>query len=376
MTNKPQITLTRETHRGKEIIALHFKYNEELIKHVKKLDGTRWSQTKKCWYIKDEIFDLDTIFKALKGKSYLDYNSLKTKSKANDRQEKQNAKQKTKVKLPQAYYDVLDIKRYSESTKKTYTNYFGDFMRYFSKKVLEDIGVDEINQYILELIRLKHISPSQQNQRINAIKFYYEKVLGREKVYISIERPRNNSPKPNIVSANEIKQMINITSNIKHKCIISLLYSAGLRRGELINLRLDDILSGQMLIKVQNGKGNKDRYVSLSKLMLLQLREYYKEFKPNHWLFEGGNYKQYSPESVGNVVKKAAAKSGIRRRVTPHMLRHSFATHHLEGGTDLRYIQEFLGHSSPKTTEIYTHVATTDFIKFRNPFDELYRNGD
>jgi len=363
--------LSNESHRGNDIVALRFKYDPELIQHVKKLEGARWSQSKKCWYIVKDNFNLKAVFGVLQEKSFVDYSSLK--NKGNPHGKKKKTIVKTKVKVPGAYYDVLDIKRYSESTKRTYTNYFGEFMRYFHDKVLDDIGVAEINQYILELIRKEHISPSQQNQRINAIKFYYEKVLGKEKMYVDIERPRKDSPKPNIVSALEIKQMINVTSNIKHKCIIGLLYSAGLRRGELINLQLTDILSGQMLVKVQNGKGNKDRYVGLSEHVLQMLREYYKAYGPEYWLFEGGKGNQYSPESIGNVVKSAAVKAGIKRRVTPHMLRHSFATHHLESGTDLRYIQEFLGHSSTKTTEIYTRVAKTDFIRFRNPLDELYR---
>jgi site-specific recombinase XerD len=372
LTDKPKITLNHESHRGKQIVALHFKYNEELIKEVKKIKGARWSQSKKCWYLSKDSFILKTVLEVLQEKSFVDYSSLENTGRPIEKK----PQIKTKVKIPAAYFDILDIKRYSENTKKTYTNYFSDFIKYFSDKVLEDISVEEINSYILGLIRHNNISPSQQNQRINAIKFYYEKVLGREKMYVDIERPRRNSSKPNIVSALEIKQMIDIISNIKHKCIIGLLYSAGLRRGELMNLQLNDILSGQMLIKVKNGKGNKDRYVGLSEHMLQMLREYYKEYEPKHWLFEGGNGKQYSPESIGNVVKNAAVKAGIRRRVTPHMLRHSFATHHLESGTDLRYIQEFLGHSSPKTTEIYTRVAKTDFLKFRNPLDELYRNNE
>ena len=253
--------------------------------------------------------------------------------------------------------------------------YFKDYLKYFNGRAPEGITKEEINAYLLELIRRKNISPSQQNQRINAIKFYYEKVLGKEKMYINIERPRKVRKKPNVLSASEIRRMIDGTANLKHKCIISLLYSAGLRRSELINLQLVDILSGQMLIKIVNAKGNKYRYVGLSKHMLRILREYYTEYKPKVWLFEGATDGQYSGESVGKIVQKAARTAKIKRRVTPHMLRHSFATHHLENGTDLRYIQEFLGHNSSKTTEIYTQVARTDFIKFRNPLYDLFEKG-
>jgi len=208
----------------------------------------------------------------------------------------------------------------------------------------------------------------------NGVKFFYEKVLGDEKVFYKIERPKRPKFLPNVLSAAEIKMMIDNTSNIKHKCIISILYSAGLRRSELINLKAIDILSDQMQIKIRNSKGNRDRYIGLSKHLLQLLRTYFREYKPNNWLIEGQKGGKYSAESILKVVKTSAKRAGIARNVNAHMLRHSFATHHLESGTDLRYIQEFLGHSSSKTTEIYTHVAKTDFSKFKNPLDEIYEN--
>ena len=166
-----------------------------------------------------------------------------------------------------------------------------------------------------------------------------------------------------------MKELINSTNNIKHRCIVSLLYSAGLRRSELINLKIENIDSKRMLIRVENGKGGKDRYTILSKKLLVDLRYYYKKWKPNKYLFEGASGGKYSPTSIKEIVRKAAIKAKIHIRVTPHMLRHSFATHLLESGTDLRYIQTLLGHSSPKTTEIYTHVASTTFNSIKNPLD-------
>ena len=377
MNPKPNITLTIDSHRGKDVVLIKFDYNKELINSVKRIKGARWSQTKKSWYIEKSDFDLHTAFDALKSLAHVDYSSLKRNHKSiiEPIALSKNKVEKLKVKLPEAYYGMLDQKRYSDSTKATYTNYFEDYIRYFHGRSLDDITVEEINGYILELIRDQKMSASQQNQRINSIKFYYEKVLGYDKLYYKIERPKRNNTLPNVLSVGEVKKIIDSTSNIKHKCIISLLYSAGLRRSELINLKLDSILTGQMQIKITNSKGDKDRYVGLSAHLLKLLREYYKEFKPKEWLIEGKNGEQYSATSVLNVVKQAAKKAGISRRVTPHMFRHSFATHHLESGTDLRYIQEFLGHSSSKTTEIYTHVAKTDFSKFRNPLDSMYEDG-
>ncbi len=370
MTVKPKISLNYDIHKGARIVVLHFEYNKIVIDRIKKINGARWSQSKKCWYIKDKEFSLSQVFNTLKDIVYINYSQIKNFKKEPGTQKQVNRK----VEFPQSYIDILDQKRYSKNTKKTYTNYFKDFIRFFSDRNLDKITVNEINDYILKLIREKDISPSQQNQRINAIKFYYDKVLGREKLYIDIKRPIKKKNIPNILSANEIKLMIDATKNLKHKSIISLLYSAGLRRSELINLKISDILSGQMLIKVRQSKGNKDRYVGLSKHLLNLLREYYKFYKPKVWVIEGQNGGQYSAESILKVVKSLAKKAGILRNVTPQMLRHSFATHHLEQGTDLRYIQEFLGHNSSKTTEIYTHVAKTDFMKFKNPLDNLYEN--
>ncbi len=377
MNPKPNITLTIDSHRGKDVVLIKFDYNKELINSVKRIKGARWSQTKKSWYIEKSDFDLHTAFDALTSLAHIDYSSLKRNRKSINQPVvlSKNKVEKLKVKLPAAYYDMLDQKRYSDSTKATYTNYFEDYIRYFNGRSLDDITVEEINGYILKLIRDQNMSASQQNQRINSIKFYYEKVLGYDKLYYKIERPKKKHALPNVLSVGEVKKIIDSTRNIKHKCIISLLYSAGLRRSELINLKLDSILTGQMQIKITNSKGDKDRYVGLSAHLLKLLREYYKEFKPKEWLIEGKNGEQYSATSVLNVVKQAAKKAGISRRVTPHMFRHSFATHHLESGTDLRYIQEFLGHSSSKTTEIYTHVAKTDFSKFRNPLDSMYEDG-
>lgn len=372
MATKPKISLINETHKGKNVVALHFDYNKELIEKVKKINGVKWSQNMRCWYINKDIFKLPLFFDTLKEVAFIDYSALKNNNGNKEIKHIKDKSEKFKGNIPQSYLDNLEQRRYSENTKTVYINYFGDFIRHFTDKKLESITVNEINNYILWLIRAKNISPSQQNQRINAIKFYYEKVLGREKMYVDIKRPIKKRMMPNVLSAQEIKKMIDVTGNLKHKCIISLLYSAGLRRSELINLKITDVLSNQMLIKVTQSKGNKDRYVGLSNHMLVLLREYYKKYKPNEWVIEGRDGGKYSAESIGKIIKNTAKKAGINRNVTPHMLRHSFATHHLEQGTDLRYIQEFLGHSSSKTTEIYTHVAKTDFIKFKNPLDDIY----
>jgi len=270
------------------------------------------------------------------------------------------------------YKDLLIQKRYSQNTLNIYYSYFKEFCVYFKNKELENLSIAQINLYLLELIKSKNISISQQNQIINAIKFYYEKVLGREKQYYELHRPRKEHKLPKVLSKKEVRSIFEATSNLKHKCILMLIYSAGLRRSELINLKISDIDSERMVTHITGGKGKKDRISLLSDNLLQLLRQYYKEYRPDKYLFEGQNGGKYSATSVANILKKAAIKAGINKSVTPHMLRHSFATHLLEQGTDLRYIQELLGHESSKTTEIYTHVSKNAIDKIRNPMDDFF----
>jgi len=368
---KQKITLIFDSHRGKDVVFIKFDYDKKLITSVKRLNGVRWSQTQKSWYIIKSDFDLHTVFSTLKKVAYIDYSSLKRESITQPIVQQINKMQRLKVELPEAYYDMLDQKRYSESTKSTYINYFEDYLRYFREQSLNDISTEQINKYLLELIRKNKISDSQQNQRINAIKFYYEKVIGREKVYYGIRRPRKTKTLPKVITETELNNMLIHSGNIKNKVIIGLLYSAGLRRSEIINMRKQDIVSDKMMIFVRGGKGKKDRQTILSKYMNKLLPEYYEIYKPNYWVLEGLQRKQYSGSSVGQIVKRVGRRAGVSIEVTPHILRHSFATHLLENGVDLRYIQELLGHGNSKTTEIYTHVSKKSLANISSPLDSF-----
>jgi len=376
LTTRPQIILSQAEHRETPVVKIVFDYTPEIHSRMKNIASAKWSDSMKCWYVARSEFILSHFFESMKDLAYIDYSGLKnqpeTKS-ATVNLPKTNKNQQ--VTLPKGYIERLEQERYSESTIKTYSHYFRDFIAAFENSKLEDITKEEINQYVLKLIREKDISSSQQNQRINAIKFYYEKVLRREKEYYQIDRPRKERKLPDVLSKEEVAGMMNATENIKHKCLIAFIYSCGLRRSEAINLKLEDIDSHRMLIKIRGAKGKKDRYVQLAKGILTLLREYYKKEKPQTWLFEGTIGKQYSATSIFNTVKDTAKKAGIKKRVYPHILRHSFATHHLEQGTDLRFIQEFLGHESSKTTEIYTHVSKSELSKFRNPIDDILDSG-
>lgn len=373
MSIKTQINLRKGSHNNKEVIFIEFAYNADLVKKVKAFPDCRWSMSKKCWYVFKDDFNLNMFFTSLRDSAYIDYSSLKkTDAAKEDIKITKSKVPKPKVDFPMSYTDLLDQRRYSESTKAIYKNYFIDFMIYFKDRNLDKIGFEEINQYILGLIRKQNISASQQNQRINAIKFYYEKVHKNDKIYFQIERPKKSKTLPKIISEGDIERMLFSTKNLKHQVIIGILYSAGLRRSELINLRKQDLLFDKNAIFVRGGKGKKDRQTILSSYMKEKLLIYYDSYKPNYWLIEGLNRTKYSDSSLNNVVKSAAKKAGILMTVTPHVLRHSFATHLLENGVDLRYIQELLGHSSSETTEIYTHVSKKSLAKIKSPLDHIF----
>lgn len=379
MNTLPQIVLLSGNHRQQAIIIIRLPFNKKFNFRLKETTPALWSKTLRCWYIPKDAFNLSLFYETFKDLAFIDYSGLQgLKDKQADIIKLPNSKEyphRKSISLPKEYLDLLVQKRYSESTKKTYTGYFKDFLHYFKDEEIEKLTVDKINEYILFLLKERSISASQQNQRINSIKFYYEKVLGNEKLYYRLERPIKSSTLPKVLSKNEVWQIIKQTSNLKHRCILSLIYSAGLRRSELINLKPTDILSERKQILISQSKGKKDRYSLLSNSLLADLRKYYIQYEPHLWLFEGNVVgKQYSATSIAKILNNASNRVGIKRKVTPHMLRHSFATHLLEQGTDLRYIQELLGHSSSKTTEIYTHVSTRNLRNIKNPLDDIYED--
>lgn len=263
----------------------------------------------------------------------------------------------------------LIVSRYSTSTIHTYSYMFREFLKAVYPLPLYQVNKLHLQMYHRDLIYRKKVSRSYQNQSINAIKFYLERVLKQDRAFIDLERPKRPQVLPQVLSLNEIKRILGCTSNLKHKTILTTLYSGGLRMGELLNLKLADIDSEGMRIWIREGKGVKDRLTVLSPKLLELLRSYYKEYRPKNYLFEGPNGGPYSASSVRKVLQRAVNKAGIKKHIRPHTLRHSFATHLLEHGTNLRYIQTLLGHNNAKTTEIYTHVTTQKLSEVKSPLD-------
>ena len=265
----------------------------------------------------------------------------------------------------------LILKKYSQNTIKTYVHMFKQFLEHIHPMPLHQVTTAHIMHYHKELVTKRSISSSYQNQSINAIKFYIEKVLNLPKITYDFCRPRKAKTLPNVLSLDEVSRILDITRNIKHKTILSVIYGCGLRISESINLKVEDIDSSNMRVWVRNAKGKKDRITLLSPTLLEQLRAYYKLYKPKQWLFEGSYGKQYSVSSIRQVFNRSKKKAGVNVPATVHTLRHSFATHLLDNGTNLRYIQKLLGHNSSRTTEIYTHVSTTNLMNIESPFEKI-----
>lgn len=278
------------------------------------------------------------------------------------------------VPLANDYLNVLVRERYSNNTIKEYHGKFMKFAKAMLPKTCDAITEAEVNDYIAKISQDK-VSESLINTTINAIKFYYEKVIYLPDFKIErIKRPRKAMLLPKVLSVEEVDRMLRATENLKHTTLLYALYGHGLRLNEVLHLRLEDILWDRNQLYIKAGKGKKDRYITMSQEFKLMLSTYAHEYKPQHWLFEGQDQvSQYSERSVQEVVKQAAQKAKINKRVTPHTLRHCYATHLVDAGTQLPYIKELLGHKDIKTTMIYTHITTASIEKVVSPLDMLKR---
>ena len=350
-------------------IKLLFAYNKALSELINSFPYRKWDGENKWWTIPYSEFLLDQLKQKCLELSFImnieeeDRTSVKPKKSVLD---VLNYK-----KCPDEFVNKLQELRYGESTIKNYSTMFEEFINYYNKLDYKTIDEPKITAFLRYLVTERKVSASYQNQAINAIKFYYERCLGGQRKIYTVERPKNEKKLPTVLSEEEIAELIRGTINIKHKAILMLIYSAGLRISEAIRLKIKDIDSDRMQLRIEQSKGKKDRYTILSVKLLAILRQYFTEYQPKQYLFEGEPEKPYSIRSIQNIMKEACWRANITKKVSVHTLRHSFATHLLENGTDLRYIQSLLGHSSSKTTEIYTHITTKGFDQIKSPLDKL-----
>lgn len=368
-----KITLEKGIHRNEAVIFVMFQNNEEIVTILNSTFRACWSDTIRLWYIPETGFKLSNMLIAFKGKAYIDYSRLKGNNiNVTSIISNRNILPETVASQLSIFSQWLLHKRYSTSTIKTYLDAAKAFLMFVYPRDPVTLTNDDMVLFVNEVILKRHLSFSYQNQVVNAVKLFFREVVKSKIEVEKLERPRSEHKLPNVLSKEEVKAILEAPRNIKHKAMLCLIYACGLRRSELLYLKPVDVDSKRNLLIIRNAKGRKDRVAPLSDKVIEMLRDYYKSYKPKLWLFEGQYAgSKYSEHSLQNVFKQALSKAGIKKQATLHWLRHSYATHLLENGTDLRYIQEILGHKSSRTTEIYTHVTDRSLQKIKSPFDDL-----
>ncbi len=385
-------------HRNNECIAIFFEKNTSLEKIIRKQPGIKWSQTNKCWYIPLTETAYQLLIKSVKEKAAVDNTALKAylEKKKNIQavlpQKKQPvANRKTTFSKPVAltqagqlstinlkalekFVQQLQLKAYSKSTINTYRNEFIQLLKILKNKPVDELTTGDLRRYMVYAMDKEGIKENTAHSRLNALKFYFEQVLGREKFFWEIPRPKKAIQLPKVFSQDEIAGIINSITNKKHKVMLMLAYSAGLRVSEVISLKTYEVDSKRMTIFIHAAKGKKDRIVSLSPVLLVMLKSYTEEYAPpeSGYLFEGHiKGTAYSSRSLQEVIQAAKKKAGVIRPGSIHSLRHSFATHLIEKGTDVTMIQKLLGHNDLKTTLRYLHTSNKDLLKIISPLDDL-----
>ncbi len=343
-------------HKDKDVIYIHFERNLEMNQRVKKLVGVKWSNTKKAWYVLDSAF-YRSKFKLLP-KSPIGKEVLSNIDVVN-----QPALQK--------FIETLQLKAYSPKTITTYQNEFAQLLYILKGTHVDELDAVRLRSYFLYCVNTLKLSENTLHSRINAVKFYFETVLRRDKFFFEIPRPKKPSLLPKVISIKDIKKLFEVTTNLKHNTMLKLCYGMGLRVSEIVAIKIKDIDSGRMQVFIERAKGKKDRYVNLPESVLLQMREYFKEFKPKIYLFEGQFGGAYSARSAQQVFSDALEKAKINKTIGIHGLRHSYATHLMESGTDVMFIQKLLGHSDIKTTLRYVHVSKKDIKNVKSPLDTM-----
>lgn len=341
-------------------------YDPERVAKIKSIPGRRWHPEEKCWSVPHSEGIVERLLSLFTGEWVEVDPSLRPLKGEPLRRGEASKQPQILAKMEQE----LKLRGYGARTRKAYLGHVARFINFYDKEP-QDLGGAEVRRYVLHLLDEQR-SHTYVNQCISALKFLYGKVLQRPSPMVNLPRPKKERKLPEVLSRAEVLRIFKAVSNLKHRVLLMMVYSAGLRVGEVVRLRVEDVDSERRLLHVRQGKGRKDRYVMLSEVALETLREYWRAYRPTKWLFPGQREGRHLHErTVEKILKQACRKAGIQKNVSVHTLRHSFATHLLEAGIDLRYIQEMLGHKSSKTTEIYTRVSERNIAAIRSPLDEI-----
>ena len=350
-------TFTPSTHKNKNVITIEFPYDAALKNALRKrFPSVRWSATKKSWYLPD----LPVVRKELQ-LPVLDSLQQAPPPQIHEINQK-------------AYIEMqrhLALKQYSANTVRMYLAEFKHLLVLLDDYEVSDLSPKRLKDYFLYCVQVEKMRERKLNIKINAVKFYFEQVLHRPKMFFDIPRPKKPVTLPKLLSKSEVKKLFTVTQNFKHRIALQLCYGMGLRVSEVVNIKVEDIDSKRMLVHVKGAKGKKDRYVPLPETILPDLREYYIAFQPKEYLLEGQYGGAYAKSSLQQVFRKAMEKARIKKKIGIHGLRHSYATHLLESGADMRFIQELLGHHSIKTTQVYTKVTKVSMSKIKSPLDTM-----
>ena len=371
MPKLPEITLSRIYFKKTHQIKISFEYSNTIIAVLRKIKKAHWSQTLKSWYIKNNPENIKLLFSEFEDLTAINAKDVfDTSMPLHQYPDKRIRKlSKDNRQILNDFYKYLKGKRYSVSTVDTYTQLIADFIEYHNEKDTETLTNRDVELFIETIYIKRNYSISTQRQFISALKLFivfYPKIEINE---ITLARPKKSKKLPVILSYQEMILLLQNTKNIKHRIILAILYSGGLRISELINLKIEHLHIQRHQILIKDAKGRKDRFVSIAKSILPLLENYLVTYKPKLYLIEGPKRGKYTASSVRKFLHKSSKLAKINYIVTPHTLRHSYATHLLEQGVGLRHIQELLGHSRPETTMIYTHVARKDLLDIKSPLD-------
>jgi integrase/recombinase XerD len=385
------------THREQNRIGIRFAYDKTLADRLRNNSDAQWSKTLKCWHISDSPENRKKCNIPLQSKAIIISKPTAPVTKAplttvalhtpltKKAIQKYNNGVVYKARaiaacnahvLPMAKQQ-LTLLAYSPSTHRTYLNEISIFLQLIGSKPADEFTADRLRGYLQYCFEKLKLSENTLHSRINALKFYYEQVLKRDKLFWEIPRPKKPLQLPKVLGERELKRLFDAAPNLKHKAILFIAYSAGLRVSEVINLRLQDIDREREQLFIHCSKGKKDRYVRLSPMVLDVLEQYYKlsTIKPTNYLFEGlVKGAPYTIRSAQQIFSDCKTKAGIIKSLSFHSLRHSFATHVLEKGVDVIFIQEILGHFDIKTTKRYLHIRRDFLINIESPLDDLYRS--
>jgi len=343
-------------HRNQKVIMCRFVYNPSYLEVFRKeFPSAKWSQSQKCWYVADTSLYRKRLNLEQKEIGY----QYETKI------------QGTNLQAFIRFRNALEQRAYSPLTIKTYLGEFAQLLLELKSKDVNQLTTDRLNAYFLYCIKKLKLSENQVHSRINAVKSYFKLVLHKSEIIDVVPRPRRGESLPKVLSKEEIKRLFDVTTNIKHQLILKLTYGMGLRVSEVVQLKITDIDSDRMQVRIEQAKGKKDRFVNLPQSILTELRLYYAAYKPKKYLFEGQFEDKYSSRSVQAVFKRAMEKAKINKVIGIHGLRHSYATHLLEAGIDMVFIQKLLGHKNIKTTEVYVKIGRQTLGKVKSPLDNL-----